>query len=80
MADLVLWSVIRRCRENRGLTQTQAAEKIGIKQPTLSGLESGRQPLQESTLLAVAAGYGLTLRELLLEGLGENSGPPRKGG
>ncbi len=68
--DRLLWSVLRKAREAKGLSQTEAAPKIGISQSTLSGLESGRQGVAEDTLIRVARGYGLTLSEMLALGLG----------
>lgn len=67
--DRLLWSVLRRAREAKGLSQTEAAQKIGITQSTLSGLESGRQGVAEDTAIRVARGYGMTLREMLAIGL-----------
>jgi len=81
-AEYVLWLVLKRCRENRGLSQREAAEKTGVGQTVISRLESGRQGVREEYLAQIAAGYGITIRELLLEGLAEEpekaTATPRK--
>lgn len=74
---LFLWNVLKTCRENRGLSQRAAADLVGIPQSNLNRIESGRKALREDTLIRVAAGYGMTARDLLLEGLGMQA-PPRR--
>lgn len=72
-ADRLFWQMIRRARERRGLSVTEAAKRLGIKQPTLSERESGRSGISEDVLIETARAYGTTLREMLLE---ELSAPP----
>lgn len=49
----------------RGMTQTELAEKAGLKQSALSRLENGRIPPNITTVLAVvkALGMRVTLEE-----------------
>ncbi len=49
----------------RGMTQTELAEKAGLKQSALSRLENGRIPPNITTVLAVvkALGMRITLEE-----------------
>lgn len=65
----VLWLVLQTCRKNRALSQRAAATKIGVTQPVVAEWESGNSAITEQTLVKVAAAYGTTVRELLLEGL-----------
>ncbi len=74
-ADRLFWQVIRSARERRGLGVTEAARLLGIAQPTLSERESGRSGISEDVLIETARAYGLTLRELLLEGLSTEPSP-----
>ena len=41
---------LRQARKNKGLTQQQAAEKIGVPQQTWQRYESGRFDLKMSTI------------------------------
>ena len=56
MADMLLGEV----RELVGLTQEELAKRLGIKQPTLSHLES-QEDMQVSTLRRVIEALGGTL-------------------
>ena len=49
MTPLVL--TIRDWRERRGLTQAQLAERVGVRQATISDLETGRSGRIELDLL-----------------------------
>ncbi len=51
---------VRALRENRGVTQSELASRLGISQPALSQLER-REDLQLSTLRRVVEGLGGTL-------------------
>ena len=73
----VLWLVLQTCRKNRGLSQRAAATKIDVSQPVVAEWESGNSAITEQTLVKVAAAYGCTVRELLLEGLAPAK-PPKK--
>ena len=74
MEQRLFWLFLRSVREARGLSMRAAAKQIGIAQSTLSEIESGRGGVNEDTLIKIAAGYGMTLRELLLEGLAATKG------
>ncbi len=77
-SPLVLWLVLKRCRENRGLSTRQAAERTGVGHTVIARCESGRHGVREDILARIAAGYGITIRELLLEGLAESTAGPHK--
>ena len=47
---------IARYRADRGLTQTQLAQAVGMKQPVIARLERGEQPLSLATLARITAG------------------------
>jgi transcriptional regulator with XRE-family HTH domain len=71
MAERVLSGVIRAARERRGLSQAALGEKCGRSQPTVAHWESGAAGLQEATLELVAGAFGLSVVDLLEEGLRE---------
>ncbi len=55
---------LKQARKDAGLTQKQAAARVGMSQSTLSGLETGEQPT--STFLPQLADlYGVSLRWLI---------------
>jgi transcriptional regulator with XRE-family HTH domain len=54
-------------RAERGLTLVQAAALTGVTRGTLSELESGKRVAYMPTLSKIAEGYGVNVRELLLE-------------
>jgi transcriptional regulator with XRE-family HTH domain len=51
---------IRRLRMEKGLTQRELAQLIGMDCPRLSRLEGGRYQLHASDLLRIAQALGLT--------------------
>jgi transcriptional regulator with XRE-family HTH domain len=51
---------LRYLREKRGLAQKYVAEKIRVKNNTLSGYESGRREPDNQTLNKLADFYGVT--------------------
>jgi transcriptional regulator with XRE-family HTH domain len=55
-------SLVRRAREERGLTQAELAEIAGLEQPNISAIESGRRVPSAATLhrLLHACGFVLT--------------------
>ncbi len=73
--DYILWLVLKTCRENRGLKQHGAVPVLGVTQPVISEWENGRSAITEQTLVKVAKAYGITVRDLLLEGLGVKAPP-----
>ena len=50
-------------REDRGLTQVQLAERVGVKQPAIAQIEGGRaNDIKLSTLVKIASGLGARVR------------------
>lgn len=60
---------IRVARETRGVSQAELAKRLGIKQPSISGMESGKSPLSEATLEKVADALAIDVPTLLREGI-----------
>ena len=58
---------LRVLREQRGLTQKEAAELAGVSRLTLYRLESGKQAFYMSTVTKIARAYGVPLEELVGE-------------
>jgi transcriptional regulator with XRE-family HTH domain len=54
-------------REERGLTQKQAAELAHITPETLRDLERGKRPPYMPTLTKIVRGYGVSVEELVEE-------------
>lgn len=76
-------NVIRRVRKKLGLNQSELGEKAGLRQETISLIETGHPAARLDTILAVlsalhlefqiAPRLGAGLKEVLLKGL-EKSG------
>lgn len=67
MADLVrnakqLGNAIRRARRRLGLSQGELGERAGVRQGTISEIESGTRGGQLETVLALLAVLGLELQ------------------
>lgn len=67
MADLArtpkqLGNLIRRSRKKRGLSQTQLGDKAGLRQETISLIETGHPAAKLDTILAILAALDLELR------------------
>ena len=56
---------IRELRENKNLTQTQAAEQIGITQKKLSNIETGKTEPSMKDLKAICEFYNVSADYLL---------------
>ncbi len=56
---------IREIREDKGLTQTQVAKKIGITQRNYSYYETGKTMLTEDILIKLADLYNTSIDYLL---------------
>jgi transcriptional regulator with XRE-family HTH domain len=56
---------LRWCREKKGLTQKFVAEKIGVKNNTLSSYEAGKRQPDYETLKSIADLYEVTIDYLL---------------
>lgn len=78
-AERTLSEVIRRVRANRNLSQKELGALCHPPrdQPAVARWESGASPLLETTLDVVAEALGVSVRDLLLEGLDASpSAPP----
>jgi transcriptional regulator with XRE-family HTH domain len=58
---------LRVLREERGLTQKEAAELAKVSPWTLSALESGLRPPYMPTVTKIARAYGVPFEELVEE-------------
>lgn len=56
-----LGAALRRRRKALGLSQSELADRIGVRQATISRLESGGGDARVSTLMDAAAALGLEL-------------------
>lgn len=61
-----LGEILRTCRRNRGLTQAQVAEAIGVGGPFISKIEGGRDRASLAILVRFASFYKIDLAWLLL--------------
>jgi DNA-binding XRE family transcriptional regulator len=66
---------VMRLRAQRGMTQAQLAEAIGVSQPRIAGIESGDANPRLATLAKLAHALGVTLSELLVDNLNPARGP-----
>ena len=57
-----LGTIIQRARKKRGWTQTQLAERAGLRQATISIIESGTTAAKLDSILAVLAALDLEFR------------------
>lgn len=55
-------SLVRRTRKKRGLSQTELGERAGLRQETISLIESGNPATKLETILAVLAALDLEFR------------------
>jgi transcriptional regulator with XRE-family HTH domain len=56
---------LRVLREQRNLTQKEAAELADVHLDTLRRLESGERPPYMPTLTKIARGYGVSIEEVV---------------
>lgn len=56
-----LGKVLRRCRKNLGLTQTEAGKRINLTQKTVSQIESGAPGVRLETLFNLMSALGLEM-------------------
>lgn len=56
-----IYERIKQLRQERGITQTQLAEMIGIKQPSLARIESGRHTIRLDILERICEALGVSL-------------------
>jgi HTH-type transcriptional regulator/antitoxin HipB len=52
-------NLIRRARKRRGLNQTQLADRTGVRQETISLIETGNPAARLKTILSVLAALDL---------------------
>jgi len=67
MSDLArtsrqIGTIIQRARKKRNWTQVQLAERAGLRQATISTIESGQRPAKLDSILAVLAALDLEFR------------------
>ncbi|MEN8659401.1 MAG: helix-turn-helix domain-containing protein [Marivita sp.] len=55
-------TIIQRARKKRDWTQMQLAERAGLRQATISVIESGEKPAKLESIFAVLAALDLELR------------------
>jgi HTH-type transcriptional regulator/antitoxin HipB len=55
-------SLVRRARKKSGLSQTQLGDKAGLRQETVSLIETGNPAARLGTILAVLAALDLEFR------------------
>ncbi|HEV7257284.1 MAG TPA: helix-turn-helix domain-containing protein [Bosea sp. (in: a-proteobacteria)] len=55
-------NLIRRARKLRGLSQSQLGEQAGLRQETISLIETGHPAAKVETILAVLAALALEFR------------------
>lgn len=57
----------KKAREKSGITQQEAAEKLGVDQSTVCLWETGKTKPRASLLTRIASVYGCTVDELLTD-------------
>jgi transcriptional regulator with XRE-family HTH domain len=55
-------SLLRRCREQAGLTQKELADRLGCQQPAIARLEAGGVSPNMRTIERIAEALGLELQ------------------
>ncbi|MFD2857922.1 helix-turn-helix domain-containing protein [Seohaeicola zhoushanensis] len=55
-------AIIQRARKKRDWTQMKLAERAGLRQATISMIESGEKPAKLETILAILAALDLEFR------------------
>ena len=55
-------NLVRRARKQRGLSQTQLGQRAGLRQETISLIETGHPATRLETILAVLAAIDLEFR------------------
>lgn len=67
---------VREYRERAGLTQEDLARKLGMRQPHISAIESGRLGLSLERLLAMAEALGCSPSDLVDDPRKKSTGTP----
>lgn len=60
-------AVVRRRRKERGLTQYELADKVGVEQPSIHRVEKGRQGWDSRTVFGIAAALDCSMADLFVE-------------
>lgn len=60
-----LGEALQKARQQRGLTQAQAAEVIGVARTTLTAIEKGERRIREGELLQLASAYGRSVSDFV---------------
>ena len=66
-------AALSAARANAGLTQTEAARRLGVDQSAVSFWESGKKFPRASMLVKMADLYCCSIDELMGRGAGQNS-------
>ena len=61
---------VRELRIEKGMTMDAFGESMGIKRPSLSNIENGRNGISDRTILSICREYGVS-EEWLRDGIGE---------
>ncbi|MCB1937407.1 MAG: helix-turn-helix transcriptional regulator [Nitrosomonas sp.] len=61
MSKLEIANRLRSAREMAGLSQGQAAKRLGMHRPTISEIEAGRRNVKSDELLKLANLYGVEI-------------------
>lgn len=67
-----LGAALQRERKRQGMTQTQLAEKAGVRQQTVSGVEGGKPRSELQVIFDIMAALGL---EMSLQARGSRKTP-----
>ncbi len=70
----LLVSNIRKLRKEAGLTQTEIARRLGVRQATYSAMECGRQKIFTDYLPIIAEALGVKISDLFNETVSQSSG------
>lgn len=70
MTDKELGGRIRALREQRGITQAEFGESLGVDQSTISRIEDGRRVLTARELALASTSLGMTIDQLLAQETG----------
>lgn len=65
---------IKQIRRELGLTQTEFAERIGLKQNSIALIESGKRNISDQAVLSICREYGVN-EEWIRTGTGEKMTP-----
>ena len=67
MAGKDMGDIIRRTREEKGISQEKLAEYVGVSRQAVSKWENGTSDPSTSNLIALAKLFGVSVEELLKE-------------